>query len=71
MFNPSGTTLQPGDEFQIKTVEKGLYTVTNAYGGLYEYFEGRPINAEDRDARLARLSEIAAKHRPKRPKRNR
>ena len=43
MINPSTTRLPQGRELRIEQVEKGLYTVRNAYEGPVEYFKGRPI----------------------------
>ena len=68
MFNPSGTKLPPGSHFELEAVDKGLYAVTNAYGGVFEYFEGKPIPQGSSDANtgaMLEIASIAAKHRPK------
>lgn len=38
-----GTKLPEGKEYIIEEVEPGLYVVTNAYEGYWEFFPGRPI----------------------------
>ena len=43
MIDPSGLRLPKDDEFRIEKLEKGLYSVVNAYDGDYEYFDERPI----------------------------
>jgi hypothetical protein len=43
MIDPSGLRLPDDAEFRIEKVEKGLYSVVNAYDGQYEYFDERPI----------------------------
>ncbi len=42
MFIPSGTK-PPSDGFRVVAVDKGMYSVENAYEGAFEYFEDRPI----------------------------
>jgi len=46
MEYPSGMRLPSGQKFEVVRIDKGLYCVTNAYAGLYEYFEDRPIPVE-------------------------
>ena len=43
MVNPSGIRHTKNDDLQINEVRQGLYTVNNAYEGVYEYFKNRPI----------------------------
>ena len=43
MIDPSGLRLAEGAEFKIEELERGLYSVVNAYDGEYEYFDERPI----------------------------
>ena len=43
MIIPSSMVLAQGAEFDIKEVAKGLYSVTNAYAGEYQYFKDRTI----------------------------
>ena len=43
MVNPSGIRHTENDDLQINEVRQGLYTVKNAYEGVYEYFKNRPI----------------------------
>ncbi|HEY9725130.1 MAG TPA: hypothetical protein V6D50_01665 [Chroococcales cyanobacterium] len=43
MVNPSGIRHTKNDDLEINEVRQGLYTVKNAYEGVYEYFKNRPI----------------------------
>jgi hypothetical protein len=43
MIDPSGLRLPDDAEFRIEKIDKGLYSVVNAYDGEYEYFDERPI----------------------------
>ncbi|MDZ8239305.1 MAG: photosystem I reaction center subunit II [Nostoc sp. ChiQUE01a] len=47
MIDPSGIRPSKEDNLIVKEVEPGLYTIENAYEGVYEYFENRPINFEE------------------------
>ena len=31
------------EPLQIKEIEPGIYSVINAYDGVYEYFKGKPL----------------------------
>jgi hypothetical protein len=46
MIHPSGIRQDKDRELKIVNVEQGLYTVENAYEGVYEYFKGRPVTGE-------------------------
>ena len=46
MINPSTIRAPLGVNLKVVEVAKGLYTVQNAYEGLYEYFKDRPIPDE-------------------------
>jgi hypothetical protein len=48
MVNPSGIRHSENDELQVNEVRKGLYTVQNAYVGVWEYFKNRPIAIEQK-----------------------
>ena len=46
MIDPNCIELPENHELRIERIEKGLYTVRNAYEGSYEYFKNRPIAVE-------------------------
>lgn len=51
----------PKDEgFHIEQVERGLFVVSNAYDGQYEYFENRPIPVDTDDRPSERAIEQRA-----------
>lgn len=43
MVYPSGIRRPEGQELRSEQVAEGLHVITNAYEGVYEYFEGIPI----------------------------
>ena len=50
MLFPSG--IRPIGDQKVETtrVSDGLYVGTNAYDGVYEYFEGRPVDEVSAEA---------------------
>jgi hypothetical protein len=45
---PSSFRLRKGEKINVEEVAQGMFTVTNAYEGEYEYFDNEPIAlAED------------------------
>jgi len=57
MVNPSGIRHTENDELQINEVRQGLYTVKNAYEGVYEYFKNRPIRVTKENPLKLKLDE--------------
>jgi hypothetical protein len=43
MIYPSSIHKNEGDSFDIEEIERGMFSVQNAYQGKYEYFRGRPV----------------------------
>jgi hypothetical protein len=43
MFAPSGFKLPAGATYKVNKASAGIYTITNAYAGHYEYFDNRPV----------------------------
>jgi hypothetical protein len=54
---PSGIRLPQGQGLKVEQVEKGLFSVENAYEGEYEYFEDRPI-AIDVDGKTMKITSV-------------
>jgi hypothetical protein len=44
----SGIRLPDGEALNIRNAGDGMYVVENSYSGVYEYFEGRPIEIDVR-----------------------
>lgn len=44
----SGIRLPDGEPLHIRDTGDGMYVVENSYSGVYEYFEGRPIEIDVR-----------------------
>ena len=57
MVNPSGIKHTENDDLQINEVRQGLYTVKNAYEGVYEYFKHRPIRLTQKEPFTLKLDE--------------
>jgi hypothetical protein len=56
MFRPSGIKLPVGSTYTLGKVSEGVYIVTNAYEGRYEYFDDQPISD---DGQVASVREPA------------
>jgi hypothetical protein len=61
MVNPSGIRHSKNDELQINEVRQGLYTVKNAYEGVYEYFKNRPVLVKQKKPLKLKLDEASRK----------
>ncbi len=44
MINPGGFQLGPGEELKVEEFKEGLFAVTNAYAGEYDYFAPAPLS---------------------------
>ncbi len=47
---PSGFKLEEGKELKFEKVSPGIYSVRNAYEGVYEYFRDKPIEIKTEES---------------------